>query len=317
MISIRIMHTTHRSFVSDSPTKKTVEVLETQIPFDELILSWNGFRPKEGFWSFSISLYKGIWSEFIPLADWGYELQKTFSHNPFDSFAKSYQDVAIVKEGFSTGYRIQVLAKEGATLDLLQSVTVSFGRPSELTVKPLFDLPSVLLSGVHPTSQQILQHPRAKDLCSPTSTSAAINFLLKERKVNPVHFASQSRDQSFDIYGNWILNTAAAFEALNGQYHTFVARLPDFGALHAQLIKGFPVVVSVRGPLLGAPLPYANGHLILVQGYDREARRVLCMDPAYPTDEQTISSYPLEDFLTCWTERRKNLSYIFDKLVMA
>jgi len=306
---------THHFLESDASLEKTIEVRETQIPFNEMILSWNGFRPKTGSWSFSASLFQDHWSEWLPLAEWGQGRQKTFICDPQGSFTKSYQDVAIVKSGLCSGYKIRIRAEDGATLTTLRSITVSFGEPSLFVPKPLYDLPSVRLAGVPSMSQQILSHPRAKDLCSPTSVTSAINFLLKNRSTDPVLFAEQACDQSFDIYGNWILNTAAAFEALQGNYQTYVARLPDFGAIHAQLTKGLPVVVSVKGPLLGAPLPYANGHLILVTGYDQKTRQVLCMDPAYPTDEQTLTSYPLDEFLIAWTVRRMNLAYLFEKKV--
>lgn len=311
---MKTQHIIHRLFDLISPTEHEIEVLETQIEFNELIVSWNGFRPSVGFWTISVSVFQKNWSEYLPIASWGALHQKTFSHHPINSFARTYQDVTIIKDGYCSGYRIRIKAEQGATLDGLKSITACFSRPGELQKKPLYDLCSVSLELVQPCSQQLLPHPRAKDLCSPTSTTAAINYLFKTNKIDPVSFAKSAWDQAFDIYGNWILNTAAAFEALEGQYHTCVARLPDFGAIHEQLLKGLPVVVSIKGPIAGAPLPYANGHLILITGYDRPSRSVLCMDPAYPSDEETITSYPLDEFLTGWTDRRRNLSYLFEKL---
>jgi hypothetical protein len=168
------------------------------------------------------------------------------------------------------------------------------------------------LNNIPLQSQFVLEHRRKRDLCSPTSLSTAINYLVGEKKVDPIRFASQIHDSEFDIYGNWILNTAAAYQALSGKYRCHVERLTDFRALHKQLIQGHPVVVSVKGTLPGAPHPYPEGHLICVIGYDPENKKVYCIDPAFPTNETTRVSYDLGDFLAAWGTRR-NLSYLFTK----
>jgi hypothetical protein len=103
-------------------------------------------------------------------------------------------------------------------------------------------------------------------------------------------------DQTFDIYGNWVFNTAATEKFR-------VTRLASFEELYTHL----PAVVSVQGPLEGAPLPYLSGHLLVVRGW--EAGRVLVMDPAFPTHEETLTSYPIESFLAAW-DRRRRLAYI-------
>ncbi len=155
-----------------------------------------------------------------------------------------------------------------------------------------------------------LPHPRHRDLCSPTATTAAINFLLKKRAVDPLAFAKEVHDSGFDIYGNWVLNMAAAYEALRGNYQTLVARLPDFCTVYAQLVKGLPVVVSIKGTLPRAQIAYPYGHLILIIGYEGNKKEVLCMDPAFNSDPETLVSYPIEPFLEAWGARR-NLAYLF------
>ena len=170
----------------DHSCEAEIEVPDTEIPFKELILYCNVFRPTSGYWLFSIRLYQSTghsscqpaWSDWLPLAEWGANSQRTFSYNPPESLAYSYQDVAVVKEGHCTGYKIHLEAKEGASLASLHSITVSFGDPSQLSLKPFYDLSSIALTNIPAQSQQRLAHPRCKDFCSPTSTTAAINFLL-------------------------------------------------------------------------------------------------------------------------------------------
>ena len=278
----------------------------TPFPFNELILSWNGFRPKRGQWSIYVSLFDSSWSPYVKYAEWGATGQKTFEESAAN--VRSHQDVVNTMRGFAKGFRFIV---EGEELHALHSVFVFCRDAANVQSEPTptLALASVRLEGVIPHSQMTLSHPRHRDLCSPTSTTAAINFLLKRRNVDPLQFTSKVHDSGFDIYGNWILNTAAAYEALGGNYQTYVARLPGFSAVHDQLTKGLPVVVSVKGTLPGARIAYPNGHLILITGYSSEKREIHCMDPAFNTDPETLVTYPLEPFLEAWGTRR-NLAYI-------
>ncbi len=292
-----------------SSSKEWTWEQESKESFNELILSWNGFRPAVGFWRFSISLFQNEWSPWMSYAEWGKNRQKTFQTDT--SFAKTYQDMAGPKTGHCTAFRIQVYAYEGADLTSLHSITAALSNTSSFApAPPPSSLISTRLSWVPRKSQMLLAHPRCKDLCSPTSTSAAIHYLSNQQNIDPILFAEMVRDQQFDIYGNWVLNTAAAYEALQGKHPTHVARLSCFSEAHAQIGKGLPVVLSLKGPLEEAPQPYASGHLILLTGYDSEKQRVLCMDPGFPKHEQTEASYALEPFLEAWG-RRRNLAYLF------
>lgn len=279
-----------------------------ETPFDELILSWNGFRPTKGYWVFWVSLFQNEWSPWLKYAEWGHLRQATFRGEA--AFMKTHQDVAAAKNGLCTAFRIRIEAKEGASLEELHSLTASFTEIARFRVQmPNLDCAS--LQEPPRKSQMVLGHPRHRDLCSPTSTAAAAGYLGAPLKLE--EFAEAVRDQEFDIYGNWILNAAAAYDALGGKYRTYVARLDSFAVAHAQIAKGLPVVLSVKGPLSGSPQPYAFGHLLLLTGYDSKAKRILCMDPAFPSDAETEASYALEPFLEAWA-RRRNLAYIFSAL---
>jgi hypothetical protein len=265
------------------------------IPFNELILSWNGHRPA-GKWTFWVSVQGEEWLKY---AEWGAEGQRSFASQ--GARARCYQDIVIPKTVCSA-FRVKV---EGEDLEKLQQlcVCVSLLDAHKIVMPPV--LAPVRLS-VKGQSQLQLHHSRNRDMCSPTSTTTALRFLLQGKQIDPVVFAAHSRDEGFDIYGNWVLNIAEAFQA--SQIPCHVERLTDFTALHGFLTTGIPVVVSVKGTLPGAPKPYAHGHLMCVTGYD--AGRVYCIDPAFPDDSATHVSYPLHDFLRAWGER-KNLSYVF------
>ena len=283
----------------------------TPFPFNELILSWNGFRPKMGHWTIYIGLYRihsFSWSPYLKYATWGATFQKTFQESTPN--IHSHQDVVSAKN-YANGFRYKIVAEEGATLETLQQIHVFCTDTNQPLLQKL-PASSYSLKGIFPHSQMTLAHPRHRDLCSPTSTAAAINFLLRQKTVDPLQIAEQVHDSGFDIYGNWILNTAAAYEVLGGKYETYVARLTNFCAIHNHLKKNRPVIVSVKGTLPGAKVPYPNGHLMLIVGYDHEKRQVLCMDPRFDTEEETLVSYPIEAFLEAWGARR-NLAYVFNE----
>jgi len=290
---------------------------ETVQPFTELILSWNGFRPKIGKWLIFVRLHKQKQkSPWLPLAEWGTAFQrtfqKTFKASPPHSFAETDKDAATAKEGVCDGFSAKIVAVEGADLQNFDCFYASLFNASLPLSTETISLRAVFLKNVPLQSQMTLPHPRHKDLCSPTSTSTAVNFLLGRKKTDPLRFAESIHDAGFDIYGNWILNTAEAYCCLEGAYWTWVERLSDFRSLHAELVRGNPVVVSIKGEIRGAPKPYPYGHLICITGYDPKEDRVYCVDPAFSNDAETSASYSLRDFCAAWGIR-KNLSYRFEK----
>ncbi len=275
--------------------------------FDELILSWNGLRPSIGKWTFWVSLLQGQWSPWIRYAEWGHNTQKTYQHSIIGSRIESYQDAVYAKDGLCTAFRIKVTCQNGTNLENLHSLYACISNLSNFAISPPKDLPPIQLSNFPKISQLILNHPRAKDFCSPASTSAVISYLSKT-KICPIEFAKKVHDMEFDIYGNWILNTAQSYEELKEMFRIRTQRLGSFQTLHSYLLKGLPVIVSVRGPLPGSYLPLTFGHLLTVIGYKDE--KVLCMDPAFPEDAKTHVAYNLNDFLAAWA-RRQNIAYVF------
>lgn len=269
-------------------------------PFDECIVSWNGSRPQIGKWVFWISLHQdGLWSSWLRYAEWGACSQRTFHSESIN--ATTYQDAACPRSGYATGFRIKVEAEEGADLTKLNRLTACISRLSECTIPPFSPHSPIQISNAPGLSQIALGHPLSQRICSPTSIVNA-TALLTTHRWDPIDFAKQVYDDGFDIYGNWILNVAAA------PCPCYVERLHSFEKIDDQLKRKLPVIVSIRGPLTGTPQPYSTGHLLCVVGYKQE--KVICIDSGFPTDLQTLAEYPLPEFLIAWN-RRKNLSYIF------
>jgi hypothetical protein len=289
--------------------KECVWKMEETRPFDELIFSWNGMRPEIGKWTFWVSVENSPW---IKYAEWGSTRQMTFKHALQGSTIESYQDAVFSKAGPMHGFQVKVTAEDGADLKELDSLFVCLSNLSSHSVlMPEEPLQTILLPHLPRRSQLKLKHPRFLDLCSPTATSTAINYLLGQKKTDPISFAEKIHDSEFDIYGNWILNTAQSYQELNGQFRCRTERLASFSTLHSYLMRGLPVIVSIRGPLVGSYRPMTFGHLVCVYGYDAKQERIHCIDSGFPEDDQTDASYPLKNFLDAWA-RRQNLAYVFN-----
>ncbi len=284
------------------------------IPFDELLITWNAKRPEEGEFSIFVSVLDDDWSDWMHYADWGAKSQRGDLFELESGKARVYQDAVETLNGKKNqGFKIKVVANQGASISSMHSLHVHSCCINDIALRPFDqDVDSVEID-VPRISQMALPTPHTHRLCSPTSTSSVINFLNGDSLVAPVGFAEQCFDERFDIFGNWVLNVAEAYNQLrDSKYMCWVARLTGFGEILGQLKRGFPVVVSIKGSLEGAAMPYKSGHLIIISGYDANLREVICMDPAFPTDNETAVRYQLDDLLEAWA-RRKNVAYIFSK----
>lgn len=298
----------HQKFPIESEWKE-----EGLLPFDELMLSWNAARPALGKFLFYISVKTNEWSPWLLYASWGNEGQSSFQSASPESPVKVFQDALEVLDGKkATGFQIKIIAEGSASLKSIHGLHVyTNGDKGQGEQKPTFDTASIDLK-IPGLSQMILDHSRHKDLCSPTSTAAVIRYLSKDSALDPVDFTKQVWDAGFDIFGNWVFNVAGASTYFGSEWKGWVERLNGFDDIYRYLAQGAPVVVSVRGPLPGSAQPYAKGHLMAVIGYNAAQKRVMCMDPAFPSNDQTHVTYDLSDFIQAWG-RRGNVAYVFTR----
>jgi len=283
--------------------------------FDELIVSWSGDRPQDGSYSIQISVkLLGVWTPWVDYAFWGAKTQYTFKQIQEEVGTRVEQDCFWLQEGDKTReFRIRVGTKNRGSLENFRELHVCLTDRSAQEVDLIARDNTFLELNCPGLSQMQLSDPRNFRLCSPTSTTAVIRFLSGSNLLSPLDFADRVIDAKFDIYGNWILNTSQASHELGKNWRCFVVKLTSFNQVIDQLEKGCPVVVSVQGPLPGSATPYASGHLLVVKGYDSKNGVVLCMDPAFPSDELTDVRYLLVDFLSAW-RRRHGLSYVFERI---
>lgn len=288
-------------------------------PFNELILSWNAHRPKRGKMTVWVSVRHSDWSRWHRLAEWSVNHQRTFV-NKLDRFVHTKHVLVDMQRGaIARGFRVKVTFEGGADHHSLKAL---FACASNMKIfqiaRPAVNNPTTLVSGVPKQSQMVLKHPRYAELCSPTSTSLIVNYFMKKQadkneNINlhdyVIDFADKVLDKGYlDIYGNWLLNVAHAYHATQGNVFFRVERLNGFNDLYQYLQKKIPIAVSVRR-LRGGATPYRNGHFMVVVGWNRATRSVICIDPAFPRTINTVKSYKIWDFLKAWA-RSRNLSYV-------
>lgn len=284
---------------------------ENLLPFNELMISWNAERPVNGKYLFYVSVKTSEWSPWLMYATWGREGQTSFQNNAADAPVRVYQDaVEVLDGGKATGFQIRVVQEGDAPLNGVRNLHVYTNGDKTQDPHQSTSYSSTVSLPVKGISQMALNHLRKADLCSPTSTTAVVRFLSQNEEIDPIAFAQNAWDSGFNIFGNWVFNVAEAAAKLGPKWSCWVERLGGFDDIYQHLQMGTPVIVSVRGPLPGSAKPYIGGHLIAVIGYDSDEQKVICMDPAFPTDDQTHVLYDLSDFIQAWS-RRGRVAYVF------
>lgn len=301
----------------EQQTSFVVAKLDTN-PFRQAVLCWNASKPEAGYFSFYVQVRDtstGKWYEMHHMIDWGADRQRSY----FSRGAETQGHHVRVEVPYHTsadGFRIKVVAHEGANLALFHSLVVTISDMTQFNADAINDaqnLDSVYVEGVPCYSQMALNHPRAEVMCSPTSCSMVIGY-MKQRYIDSVQFALGVYDAGLDSFGSWPFNIAHAYDYCQGEIGFFVTRLKSFKVLHAYLARNIPVVVSVRGPLVGAAKEYKSGHLLVVVGWDQKNRRVLCHDPAFPTNDDVAVTYDIDDFCRAWA-RSHCLAYLVEPLL--
>ncbi len=286
-------------------------------PFEELLITWNASRPTRGHYSIYVSVKTGNWSPWLLYATWGNAFQKGTVSTLENLPVRVYQDAVETLEGaLGNGFKVKIIAEKGADISGLKSIHVCSSKPNSMVVSSqCIDITKSYQLAVNGLSQMALIDERGNRLCSPTSTTAVIRFLKNEDTLDPIQFAENVWDASFDIFGNWVFNVAEAYNQIkDASISCWVERLTGFQNILERLQEGFPVVISVRGPLTGSAQSYKSGHLLAVIGFDSKTREVICMDPAFDKNSETQVRYNLEDLVTAWN-RRKNVAYIFRKAI--
>ncbi len=286
-------------------------------PFTQLIFSWNARRPQHGYFSFFVAARNGAtkkWGAWHHMMDWGAHGQKTYA-SPSDGIAHYVHVRLETDEGKSAdAFRIK-MCTHGAPLSLLSSCSVTLSHRDLFTSEAdtRFSLPSVALAHIPCIGQFGVAHKDKERICSPTSATMLVSY-LKKQQLDPALFADHVYDPGLDSYGSWPFTIAHMYDQGAGLFGCSVTRLDSFAQLHRQLMKGIPVIVSVRGALKGAPREYIHGHLLLVVGWDNEKKELLCHDSAHEFPADVPKRYELASFIQAWERSRRLVYWVEPKI---
>ncbi len=287
--------------------------------FSQLLLSWNAQRPEKGHFAFFVrahNVHTKEWGAWHRMIEWGNEKQRSFESKS-DGFTK-YVHVRLETEPLqlADGFCIKVVGAKGASFSRMKSLSVTVANlrtfVSENHAHVAKKCTTARIENVPKISQISIDHVDSKRICSPVSCTMLSEYVTK-RKGCPVTFAINSFDKGLDSYGSWPFNIAHLYEQADGSIRCYSTRLNSFKDIHTHLMKGIPVVVSVRGSIPKAPQPYRYGHLLIVIGYDASTQDVLCHDPAKEGHHNVEQRYALKDFLQAW-EASHRLAYMVEPL---
>lgn len=284
------------------------------MPFTQLVFSWNAHRPKKGTFTFYVRVKDqatNTWDEWHKMVEWGNDIQKShFSRGNHSTFKYARLEMENKKKG--SAFQVKVIHEgKNAPLSHVKGIMVTAADFTRFKMEPYNkrgkNLDSCLVNHVPKKSQIMIDHPRAKALCSPTSMSMVVETLTR-KKTEPLRFANYVYDEGLDVFGNWGFNMAHAFEKGNNRALFYTTRLNSFNELHALLKQNIPVAVSIRGTIPGGKKEYSNGHLLVVVGFDAQKKKVLCYDPAFNTEAEVDKHYDLQHFIVAW-EKSHRLTY--------
>lgn len=306
----------------DALAHRRAIVVEKNLPLNatQLLISWNILRPSQGYFTLYTQTFDNAhhtWSDWIKMARWGAQNQQTFFYKG-EGKQPSFHHVRLHAATGSpiAKCRVKIEAHDGASLQAVFRVSIcainlSAFKP-ELGAGKKFAFASTQIDNVPRVSQMALKHVDRTCICSPVSMSMVVSYLTGIQE-SPYDFADSVFDDGLNGYGSWPFTVAHAFDRCHGSHYFAVVRLNSFAELYRFLAKKLPVVVSVRGPMRSMPRghTYADGHLMVVTGWDSEHKRVLCHDPAFDNNYDVAHSYPINDFLAAW-ERSMRLAYVIE-----
>ncbi len=272
---------------------------------DRIVFSWKAQRYDVPI-KFSFSLLYDTWTPPRVFCEWGKDEQKSFSYDdPLQRF-QFFQDELLLLAMMPKKIKIEVLSLQNIKIP---KFFASFVASDDLSLIHEINTPSLQLCPKWHYSQIALNLPYSHRICSPMALINASSFFLKEEAFDIPEFIKGVYDKNFDIYGNWMLNTAHA-AALFSDVEPKAQRLSSFEDVIQELSKGKPVIASISGQLSGAPLSYPHGHLLVIYGWDNEQKKVLCIDSAAESHERTLVEYDYIQLMESWSKKFR-LCYTF------
>lgn len=282
-------------------------------PFDRAVVSCNAnFSSNE---NVTIQLRVragGDWSDWMTMLQFQNGRYKSAKQKP-SGFAKVEVDTFVVSGGLrADAWQLQYYATQGVrpTFTTFRSLGVTwYDTKTKVAFADRGKSPTWgTVFNVESRSQTVEDPKIAARICSPTSTSMALDYF--GAKLTTAAFAQLVYDPESDLYGNWSVNVSTAAEVLRGE--AFAVHMRDFTEIENEIIQNRPVVLShswKKGELSNAPIESSSGHLILVIGFTKEGDLVVNDPAAKPGEVRRI--YKRNEIARTWQKNGAGIVYIF------
>ncbi len=254
----------------------TSATIETDLPFTELLPSWNLAVSQESGAALFVRARDagdGVWSPWLYLGSWGRTTDAGKDTTAFDRGRVAIDVLELDRPADAFALRVDLQRFGFATTDRPTAgrvTAVVSGRVDDETERARLDPPRARASGwardlpVPFIPQRDGPEPMWSDICSPTCMAMVLAFRGVERPLTE-HIAGVY-DPEHELFGNW--GRAIAWAGANG-LEAELTRVRAWAQLERYIAAGQPVVASIRfgsGEFPSNVMDSTDGHLIVIRG---------------------------------------------------
>jgi hypothetical protein len=293
--------------------------IKSQMPWNELIVSWNADAPAGTFLKTeACAILTNHTTKFYTLGNWSLD-NKVFPRTSLGGQKNADGSVdtdtlILTQRAEAIQIRVTLGGTNGA-LPVLKFLGISFSNTKiSVTTHPS----NHAAWGKMVTTPEHSQHgyPNEKGWCSPTSLSMVLSRWAEilnrpEMNLTVPEVASAVYDNNFAGTGNWPFNTAFA-GSFSGM-KSYVTRFDDLSEVEDWIAAGIPVILSARWDWLKPGRPFDNdGHLIVCIGFTEEGD-VVVNDPATRLEkgESVRHIYKRADVIHSWTKSHNTVYLVY------
>jgi len=293
----------------------TYENIDPQMPFDEVVPSWNVESAKGAVLEVQIRSHGDDYtSKWYTFGKWTLEepSMRTSVKNQKDDHGNVDTDT-FEPVGRPKSIDIQIhLRNEGdGPRPKLKLFTVSFSNFRDHLESPNFPSPAWGKTIEVPQRAQG-NYPNGGVLCSPTSLSMVLwhyaNQLNRPELNRDVpEVESHVWDKSYDGAGNWPFN--AAYAGSFPGMRAYISRFKSIVDLETWIDAGYPVICSISLHIAeGEIANNGSGHLVVLVGFTKDGDPVF-NDPARKA--QVRYTYKRENFERAWLFSHRTVYLVY------
>lgn len=281
----------------------TSPVIEAQIPFNELITSWNADAPDGTFLKVEArAIYLEGATKFYTMGLWSSNparFPRQSVSEQKDSDGDVSTDTLILRR---PAQRLQIRLTLGGD-DLARPKLKFLGMCLSDTnaSPPALAANRAAWGTILPVPERSqMAYPNGKVLCSPTTVSMLLAYWSQrlhrpDLDHNVPEVADGVYDSQWQGTGNWSFNMAYAGSMR--PLRAYVTRMSDLSELEGWIAQGIPVGLSVCYDRLRGKGPGPNGHLVVCVGFTPDGDPII-NDPG--TSKNVRKIFPRRNLVYAW-----------------